>query len=67
MSVTPYPAEAERLQLTVMFCDLVDYTPLSETLDPEELAIGVRAVGEIADTWDERLRDALGGRRPLVD
>jgi len=43
MSVTPYPAEAERRQLTVMFCDLVDYTPLSETLDPEELREVVRA------------------------
>jgi class 3 adenylate cyclase len=29
--------EAERRQLTVMFCDLVGSTPLSEKLDPEEL------------------------------
>src|SRR5215475_11531145 len=29
--------EAERRQLTVMFCDLVDSTALSEQLDPEEL------------------------------
>lgn len=29
--------EAERRQLTVMFCDLVASTPLAETLDPEEL------------------------------
>jgi hypothetical protein len=43
MSFTPYPADAERRQLTVMFCDLVDYTPLSETLDPEELREVVRA------------------------
>src|SRR5712691_243361 len=28
---------AERRQLTVMFCDLVGSTPLSEQLDPEEL------------------------------
>ena len=27
----------ERRQLTVMFCDLVGSTPLSERLDPEEL------------------------------
>jgi class 3 adenylate cyclase/predicted ATPase len=30
-------AEAERRQLTVMFCDLVGSTALSETLDPEDL------------------------------
>ena len=29
--------EGERRQLTVMFCDLVDSTALSERLDPEEL------------------------------
>ena len=29
--------EAERRQLTVMFCDLVGSTELSQTLDPEEL------------------------------
>ena len=31
------PPEAERRQLTVMFCNLVDSTPLSEQLDPEAL------------------------------
>src|SRR5438876_131857 len=36
---TPDPRliEAERRQLTVMFCDLVGSTPLAEQLDPEEL------------------------------
>ena len=29
--------EAERRQLTVMFCDLVGSTALSEKLDPEDL------------------------------
>src|SRR5215472_2727871 len=29
--------DAERRQLTVMFCDLVDSTPLSSRLDPEDL------------------------------
>jgi TOMM system kinase/cyclase fusion protein len=33
----PRTAEAERRQLTVMFCDLVGSTPLAEKLDPEEL------------------------------
>ncbi len=31
------PAEAERRQLTVMFCDLVGSTALSQRLDPEDL------------------------------
>jgi class 3 adenylate cyclase len=31
------PVEAERRQLTVMFCDLVDSTRLSARLDPEDL------------------------------
>ena len=30
------PPDAERRQLTVMFCDLVDSTHLSSQLDPEE-------------------------------
>src|SRR5262245_55166999 len=35
--------EAERRQLTVLFCDLVDSTPLAVRLDPEELREVVRA------------------------
>jgi len=34
--------EAERRQLTVMFCDLVSSTSLSEQLDPEELREVIR-------------------------
>jgi class 3 adenylate cyclase len=34
---TTTPAEAERRQLTVMFCDLVGSTALSARLDPEDL------------------------------
>ena len=30
-------AEAERRQLTVMFCDLVGSTPLAARIDPEDL------------------------------
>jgi class 3 adenylate cyclase len=36
-------AEGERRQLTVMFCDLVGSTALSEQLDPEEYREVVRA------------------------
>ena len=36
-TVTAAPSRGERRQLTVMFCDLVGSTALSEKLDPEEL------------------------------
>ena len=39
----PAPPEAERRQLTVLFCDLVDSTVLASQLDPEELREVVRA------------------------
>src|SRR4030095_13258726 len=41
--VTRSTPEAERRQLTVLFCDLVDSTVLSSQLDPEELREVVRA------------------------
>src|SRR5262249_11382019 len=37
------PPEAERRQLTVLFCDLVDSTVLASQLDPEDLREVVRA------------------------
>jgi class 3 adenylate cyclase len=40
--------EAERRQLTVMFCDLADSTKLSQQLDPEDLREVVRAYQETA-------------------
>jgi len=39
----PRTSEAERRQLTVMFCDLVDSTALARRLDPEDLREVVRA------------------------
>src|SRR5215831_4249777 len=39
----PPSPDAERRQLTVMFCDLVDSTKLSSQLDPEEYRDVVRA------------------------
>jgi class 3 adenylate cyclase/predicted ATPase len=39
----PHHPEAERRQLTVLFCDLVDSTPLARQLDPEDLRTVVRA------------------------
>ncbi len=37
------PTEAERRQLTVMFCDLVGSTALSSQLDPEDMRDVIRA------------------------
>src|SRR5512145_3365975 len=42
----PRSADAERRQLTVMFCDLVDSTPLARQLDPEDLREVVHAYQE---------------------
>jgi class 3 adenylate cyclase/predicted ATPase len=42
----PHAPEAERRQLTVLFCDLVDSTALATQLDPEELREVVRAYQE---------------------
>jgi class 3 adenylate cyclase/predicted ATPase len=39
----PHPPDAERRQLTVLFCDLVDSTVLASQLDPEEWRAVVRA------------------------
>src|SRR5262245_51532312 len=42
-----HAAEAERRQLTVLFCDLVDSTVLASQLDPEELREVVRAYQDV--------------------
>jgi class 3 adenylate cyclase len=46
--------EAERRQLTVMFCDLVDSTKLSSQLDPEEYRAVVRAYQQTCTAVIER-------------
>jgi class 3 adenylate cyclase/tetratricopeptide (TPR) repeat protein len=43
----PPTVEAERRQLTVLFCDLVDSTALSSQLDPEDWREVVRAYQEV--------------------
>jgi class 3 adenylate cyclase len=40
---SPPPIDAERRQLTVMFCDLVGSTALSVQLDPEDLSYVIRS------------------------
>ena len=64
LSVAPAPADAERRQLTVMFCDLVGSTALSARLDPEELreVIGAyhRCVAEAVRRFDEFVAKYMG-------
>jgi class 3 adenylate cyclase len=50
----PASPGAERRQLTVMFCDLVGSTALSEQLDPEDLREVVRAYQETCTTVIQR-------------
>ena len=45
-SSAPHTPDAERRQLTVLFCDLVDSTPLASQLDPEDLREVVHAYQE---------------------
>jgi class 3 adenylate cyclase/predicted ATPase len=56
--------EAERRQLTVMFCDLVGSTALSAQLDPEELREVVRAYQEtcteVIQRYDGQIAQHLG-------
>src|SRR6266700_76196 len=58
------PPDAERRQLTVMFCDLVDSTKLSSQLDPEEYRDVVRAYQqvctEVIQRYDGHIAQLLG-------
>jgi class 3 adenylate cyclase len=60
----PAPAEAERRQLTVMFCDLVGSTALSARLDPEDLrevyAAYHRAVADVVRSLDGFVAKYMG-------
>jgi TOMM system kinase/cyclase fusion protein len=57
-------AEAERRQLTVLFCDLVESTALAGRLDPEELREIVRAYqatcAEVIQRFDGHIAQYLG-------
>ncbi|RDH75615.1 hypothetical protein DVS77_25660 [Mycolicibacterium moriokaense] len=60
----PEPADAERRQLTVLFCDLVDSTPLSRDLDPEDFREVMRAYyescGKVIERFDGYIAQYLG-------
>jgi class 3 adenylate cyclase/tetratricopeptide (TPR) repeat protein len=56
--------EAERRQLTVLFCDLVGSTQLSGQLDPEDLRAVVRAyqeaAAEVIESYEGHIAQYLG-------
>ena len=58
------PREAERRQLTVMFCDLVGSTALSKQLDPEDLRALMtayrKAASEVIARYDGHVAQYLG-------
>jgi class 3 adenylate cyclase/predicted ATPase len=62
--VQPRDAAAERRQLTVMFCDLVDSTMLMSRLDPEEYLELVttyqRTSADVIDRFEGRIAQYLG-------
>ena len=63
-AVAPPTPEAERRQLTVMFCDLVESTQLSSQLDPEEYRDVVRAYQggctDVIQRYDGHIAQLLG-------
>jgi class 3 adenylate cyclase len=60
----PPSPEAERRQLTVLFCDLVDSTVLASQRDPEDLRAVVRAYqaacAEVIQRFDGHIAQYLG-------
>ncbi len=64
LPTAPTPPDAERRQLTVMFCDLVDSTKLSSQLDPEDWRDVVRAYQtactEVIQRYEGHIAQLLG-------
>ena len=62
--VAPPPPDAERRQLTVLFCDLVDSTQLAGQLDPEDYRQVVRAyqatAAQVIQRFDGHIAQYLG-------
>jgi class 3 adenylate cyclase len=60
----PYTPDAERCQLTILFCDLVDSTVLASRLDPEDLREVVRAYqdtcAKVIQRYDGHIAQYLG-------
>ena len=64
LPAAPRSAHAERRQLTVLFCDLVDSTALAHQLDPEDLREVVRAYqatcAKVIALYDGHIAQYLG-------
>jgi class 3 adenylate cyclase/predicted ATPase len=60
----PRPADAERRQLTVLFCDLADSTVLASQLDPEDLREVIQAYqatcAQVIQRFDGTIAQYLG-------
>src|SRR6266540_3646718 len=60
----PPPPDAERRQLTVLFCDLVDSTRLASQLDPEDLREVIQAYqatcAEVIERFEGHIAQYLG-------
>jgi class 3 adenylate cyclase/tetratricopeptide (TPR) repeat protein len=60
----PHPSDAERRQLTVLFCDLVDSTRLASQLDPEDYREVVRTYqtvcAEVIQRYSGHIAQYLG-------
>ena len=63
-AATARPSEAERRQLTVLFCDLVGSTELSAQLDPEDMSAVIRAYQscctELVERWGGQVAKYMG-------
>jgi len=57
-------AEAERRQLTILFCDLVGSTKLAARLDPEDMGRLIRAYhgtgAELVESWEGHVAKYMG-------
>jgi hypothetical protein len=62
-SVILPPPDAERRQLTVLFCDLVDSTRLASQLDPEDWREVIRSLGAAGRHESESAVAAAGQAR----
>ncbi len=58
------PDQAERKQVTVLFCDVADYTSRSLSMDPEDLSDEIRvfqnSCGQIAEKYNGHIANFLG-------